>query len=175
MAKTKVRAATKSEVPPDEPVVTPMQLLVKELLADMEAIEAKIPHFQYPHPRSRKLVRTYRSVPRAFIQEMNDSVKYEPELQAFGIYDPEAGAEALDFTDNLKIFRGAVNRFLLGLNFTIEFRHAEVAEKALQTYQIAKAIRRRQGSNVGSHVTRMREALNRAGRKRGRRKKEGEG
>ena len=172
MAKTKLPAATKSDVPPDEPVVTPMQLLVKELFADLEAIQAKIPNFQYPHPRTRKLVRTYRSVPRAFIQEMNDSVKMEPELQAFGIYDPEAGAEALDFTDNLKIFRGAVNRFLVGLSFTIEFRHGELAEKALQTYQISKALRRRQGSNLGSHVTRLREALNRAGRKRGKRKQE---
>jgi hypothetical protein len=172
MVKEKARAADKTDVAPEEPVVTPMQLLIRELFADLEAIKAKIPRFQYPHPRTSKIVRTYRSVPRAFVHEMNDSVKVEPELQAFGIYDPEAGAEALDFTDNFKIFRGSVEDFLRGLNFTIEFRHAEVAEKGLQTYQIAKALRRRRGSTVGPHVDALREALNRAGRKRGKKKTE---
>jgi hypothetical protein len=101
---------------------------------------------------------------------MNDTVKEEGEIRTVGTYDWEAGEAALDFVDNFRIFRNEVNGFLRGLNFTIELRHAEVAEKALQTYQIAKALRRRRGSNLGSHVTRLREALNRAGKKRGKKK-----
>lgn len=164
--KRKALPAGNEETP--EATVTPMELLVKELVADLEAIRAKIPRFQYPHPKTRKLVRTYRSVPRAFVKQMNDTVRYEDELQAIGTYDWQAGEDALDFIDNFRAFRNEVGAFFQGLNFTIEFRHAEVAEKALQTYQIAKALRRRKGSNVGSHVDALREALNRAGRKRGR-------
>ncbi len=167
-SKRKVLAAATEDAP--EATVTPMQLLVKELVADLEAIRAKIPKFQYPHPKTRKLVRTYRSVPRAFVKQMNDTVRYEDELQAIGTYDWEAGENALDFIDNFRAFRNEVGAFFQGLNFTIEFRHAEVAEKALQTYQIAKALRRRKGSRVGEHVDALREALNRAGRKRGRKK-----
>lgn len=166
--KRKARPAGKEEAP--AATVTPMELLVKELAADLEAIRAKIPRFQYPHPKTRKLVRTYRSVPRAFVKQMNDTVRYEDELQAIGTYDWQAGEDALDFIDNFRTFRNEVGAFFQGLNFTIEFRHAEVAEKALQTYQIAKALRRRKGSNVGSHVDALREALNRAGKKRGKKK-----
>jgi hypothetical protein len=101
---------------------------------------------------------------------MNNTVKAEDEIRAVGTYDWEAGEAALDFVDNFRMFRNEVNGFLSGLNFTIELRHAEVAEKALQTYQIAKALRRRRGSNLGSHVTRLREALNRAGKKRAKKK-----
>lgn len=172
MRKSKATTARDEDAAEPEPVETPMYLLMKELVGDLEAIQAKIPRFQFPHPRTRKLVRTYRSVPRAFVHEMNDVVRDDRELQAVGTYDVQAGDEALDFVDNFKIFRGAVEGFLRGLNFTIEYRHAEVAEKALQTYQIGKALGRRRGSNVRPLVARLREALNRAGKKRGANKKE---
>jgi hypothetical protein len=170
MAKTKAVAIRTEHVAKPEVTITPMHLLMMELVQDLNAIRAKIPRLQSPHPRTTKLVRTYRSVPRAFVEQMNNTVKYEDEIKVFGTYDWEAGAEALDFVDNFRIFRGEVNGFLSALNFTIELRHAEVAEKALQTYQIAKALRRRRGSNLGSHVTRLREALNRAGKKRAKKK-----
>lgn len=102
---------------------------------------------------------------------MNDSVRFDGELQAVGTYDYQAGEEALDFVDNFRTFATAVNGFLRGLNFTVEYRHAEVAEKALQTYQIAKVFGRRPNSTAGTYVARMREALNRAGKKRGRKVK----
>jgi len=172
MAKTKAVAILDEHVPEPDATITPMHVLMQELVEDLNAIRAKIPRLQYPHPRTTKLVRTYRSVPRAFIKQMNDTVKYEDEIKAFGTYDWEAGEEALDFVDNFRTFRTEVNAFLSALNFTIEYRHAEVAEKALQTYQIAKALRRRLGSNLGSHVERLREALNRAGKKRGRKQSE---
>ena len=172
MAKNKVPPTPDEDVPEPDATPTPMNLLMKELVEDLNAIRAKIPYLQYPHPRTTKLVRTYRSVPRAFVKQMNDTVKYEPELQAIGTYDYQDGEEALDFTDNFRAFRTEVNALLSALNFTIEYRHAEVAEKALQTYQIAKALGRRPGSNLGSHVERLREALNRAGRKRGKKKGE---
>jgi len=170
MAKTKAVAKRDEQVPAAPPTNTPMYLLMRELVEDLNAIRAKIPRLQIPHPRTTKLVRTYRSVPRAFIQQMNNTVKEEDEIRVVGTYDWEAGEAALDFVDNFRIFRNEVNGFLSGVNFTIELRHAEVAEKALQTYQIAKALRRRRGSNLGSHVTRLREALNRAGKKRGKKK-----
>jgi hypothetical protein len=167
MKKTKVLRNVGGGASEPEATVTPMEILVIELVADLKALEAKIPHFQYPHPRTTRLVRTYRSVPKAFIKEMNDCVMYDAELQAVGTYDARAGAEALDFVTNFRNFSVMVGGFLRGLNFTIEHRHAEVAEKALQTYQIAKALRRRKGSSVVSKVPRMRAALNRAGKKRG--------
>ncbi|HEV8434616.1 MAG TPA: hypothetical protein VGR95_14465 [Thermoanaerobaculia bacterium] len=170
MAKTKAVAKRDEQVPAPKATQTPMNLLMMELVDDLNAIRAKIPRLHYPHPRTTKLVRTYRSVPRAFVEQMNNTVKEEDEIRSVGTYDWEAGEAALDFVDNFRIFRNEVNGFLRGLNFTIELRHAEVAEKALQTYQIAKALRRRRGSNLGSHVTRLREALNRAGKKRAKKK-----
>ncbi|HEX3110083.1 MAG TPA: hypothetical protein VHU41_13395, partial [Thermoanaerobaculia bacterium] len=89
---------------------------------------------------------------------------------SFGTYDPEAGAEALDFVDNLKLFRSFVEMFLSGVNFTIEYRHAEIAEHALETYQLSKALRTGPRSDLRSHVARLREALNRAGRHRKKKK-----
>lgn len=161
---------------PAEPqaTVTPMELLVKELKADLDAIRAKIPNFQYPHPTTRKMVRTYRSVPREFVQRMNDTVRLNDEIRAVGIYNHEDGIKAADFVDHFKIFREEVAGFLHGLNFTIEYRHAEIAAKGLQTYQIIKALRRSPRSTLGSHLETLREALNRAGKKRGR-KRQSEG
>ena len=143
-----------------------MQTLVQELIADLKAMRAKIPRFQDPHPKTRKLVRTYRSVPRAFVLTMNGCAQQSEEMKSFGTYDPIAGAEALDFIDNFKVFRDFVEIFLSGVNFTIEYRHAEIAERALQTYQLSKALRTGPKSTLRMHVAELREALNRAGRKR---------
>jgi hypothetical protein len=157
-------------LPVPEPVDTPMQALVRELIADLQAMRAKIPGFRDAHPKTRKLVRTYRSVPREFIAKMNDSVKQSEEMKSFGTYDPEAGAETLDFVDNFKLFRTFVEMFLSGVNFTIEYRHAEIAEHALETYQLSKALRTGPRSDLRSHVARLREALNRSGRRRRKKK-----
>jgi hypothetical protein len=159
-------------VPAPPPTITPMHLLVTELLADLAAMQAKIPRFQHPHPKTQKVVRTYRSVPREFVKQINDSVRDSDELRAFKTYDVEEGLEAVDFADNFRKFRDALDIFTRGLNFTIEYRHAEVAAKGLQTYQIAKALRTRPRSDLRSHVARMRDALNRAGKKRRKKKEE---
>jgi hypothetical protein len=171
MSRRKEVALSRSRQSAIDSEISPMHALVKELHADLEAMRSKIPRYQYPHPKTRKLVRTYRSVPREFVQHMNESVRLSQELQAFNTYDPEAGDAALDFVDNFKMFRADVNSFLQGLSYTMEVRHAEVAEKALQTYQVAKVFRRKPGTSLGPHLTRLREALNRAGKKR-RKKKE---
>jgi hypothetical protein len=158
--------------PAPEPADTPMHALVRELIADLQAMRAKIPGFRDAHPKTRKLVRTYRSVPREFIAKMNDTVKQSEEMKSFGTYNPEAGAETLDFVDNFKLFRSFVEMFLSGVNFTIEYRHAEIAERALETYQLSKALRSGPRSNLRMHVAELRQALNRAGSRR-RRKKTG--
>src|ERR1043166_4516682 len=101
---------------------------------------------------------------------MKDTVRSNDEIRAAGTYDHEDGAAAIDFVDHFKTFRNEVASFLHGLNFTIEYRHAQVAAKGLQTYQIIKALRRSPRSTLGSHLENLREALNRAGRKRGRKK-----
>jgi hypothetical protein len=150
-----------------------MHALVLELIDDLNAIRAKIPRFQDPHPKTRKMVRTYRSVPREFIVVMNGCAQQSEEMKMFGTYDPEAGAEALDFIDNFRVFTDFVEMFLLGVNFTIEWRHAEIAERALQTYQLSKALRTGPRSNLRQHVASLREAMNRAGRKRRKKKAEG--
>jgi hypothetical protein len=160
----------KKAVPVPEPVDTPMHALVRELIADLQAMRAKIPGFRDAHPKTRKMVRTYRSVPREFIAKMNDSVKQSEEMKSFGTYDPEAGAETLDFVDNFKLFRSFVEMFLSGVNFTIEYRHAEIADRALQTYQLSKALRTGPRSDLRAHVAHLREALNRAGRRRRKKK-----
>jgi hypothetical protein len=170
MARKEQRAVSSEFAPEPSATVTPMKALVVELLADLEAIRAKIPRFQHPHPKTRKLVRTFRSVPREFVQQMNDSVKFSDELQAFKTYDPEEGAAALDFVDNFRVFSSQLSSFLQAVNFTMEVRFAEVAEKGLRTYQIAKAFRRAPRTSVGPHLTRMRDALNRAGRKKRKKK-----
>src|SRR6478735_8717364 len=126
MAKTKAIAKRDEQVPAPNATNTPMYLLMKDLVDDLNAIRAKIPRLQFPHPRTTKLVRTYRSVPRAFVEQMNNTVKQEDEIRTVGTYDWEAGEAALDFVDNFRIFRNEVNGFLRGLNFTIEVRHAEV-------------------------------------------------
>jgi hypothetical protein len=165
------RKAQPNDLVPEAPAtVSPIQALVTELLVDLEAIRAKIPRFQHPHPKTRKLVRTFRSVPRQFVVQMNDSVHLSEELQAFKTYDPVEGAAALDFVDNFKVFRSQLASFLEAVNFTMEVRFAEVAEKGLRTYQIAKAFRRAPRTSLGPHLTRMREALNRAGGKRRKKK-----
>lgn len=170
----KVRVGKDGHADP-EATVTPMELLVKELMTDLDALRAKIPSFRFPHPTTRKMVRTYRSVPRDFVKQMNDTVRLNDEIRAVGIYDADDGAAALDFVDHFKVFRSQVAIFLHGLNFTIEYRHAEVAAKGLQTYQIIKALRRSPRSTLGSHLENLREALNRAGKKRGRKKSQSEG
>ena len=168
----KLALPPKKALPTRKPTDTPMQTLVQELIKDLQAMRAKIPRFQDPHPKTRKLVRTYRSVPRAFVVTMNGCAQQSEEMKAFGTYDPMAGIQALDFIDNFKVFRDFVEIFLSGLNFTIEYRHAEVAERALQTYQLSKVLKTGPKSDLRMHVAELREALNRAGRKRRKKKAE---
>ena len=158
--------------PADTVTVTANELLVKELEVLLADFMAKIPRIQLPHPKTAKLVKTHRSVPRAFINTMIAVVADSDQVANLGTFDASAGLEAMQFLDAFRPLRAQVATLLSAITYTMEVRKAEVAAQALQTYDIIKALNRDKKNRLNAHVEHLRRDMHRSGRKKGTKKAE---
>jgi hypothetical protein len=84
--------------PPAEsasPTVTTAERLATEVAEAIEAIAARIPEFDAPHPSTAKRVRGARTVSREFLASMIAAVEATPDLQTAGTFDPEEARATL--------------------------------------------------------------------------------
>jgi hypothetical protein len=158
--------------PADTVTVTANEQLVKELEVLLKELMAKIPRLQLPHPKTAKLVKTHRSVPREFINTMIAIVGDSEQLASLGTFDASAGLEAMQFLDAFRPLRAQVASLLSAINYTMEVRKAEVAAQALQTYDIIKALNRDKKHRLNAHVEHLRRDMHRSGRRKGTKKAE---
>jgi hypothetical protein len=150
---------------PHAPSLTAHQLLAAEIMRDLEAVAAKIPYLESPHPSKAAFVRSHGNVPIPFLQTATAAVEQTSELQAVKKLDPAQGHDTLQFAE---AFRPVIDHvFALGrrLRFTVASRRARLAFQSLQIYAIAQSMARKD-PNIAAHVANLRRDLGPRGRPR---------
>jgi hypothetical protein len=152
---------------PDVPSLTAHQLLAAEIMRDLDAIAARIPYLESPHPSKAAFVRSHGNVPIPFLRTATATVEQTPELERVTKLTPELGHDTLQYVD---AFRPVIDHyFAIGrrLKFTVASRRAHLAFLSLQVYTIAQGLARDGRSpNIAAHVANLRRDLGPRGRPR---------
>jgi hypothetical protein len=132
-------------VPPLEspsPTVTAAERLASEIAEAIDAIAARIPQLEAPHPSTATGVRGARTVSREFIVSMIAAVEAMPELQSVHTFDPEEARATLQFIDAFRPIADRLAALLASVNYTVASRRAKVASAAMTTYAVARGLAR---------------------------------
>jgi len=149
------------------PALTAYEQLVVNLNDAIDALVARIPEFQVPHPTTTAFVRTHLNVPLEFIGGAVSAVLDSPALQASNTFDVDEAREALQFIGAFQPLYDKVTLLSQNLKFTINERRAKVGVKAQMLYGVAKQFARvPENSGVTGHVKLMKEHLAKAKRAR---------
>ena len=135
--------------------------VVKKIL-DLAA--RRIPGLTAPHAKTSRRISGHRTVPKKFIRTTIAAVDDLEELRSTGKFDSTEAMAALQFE---AAFRPVVDQLailLASLTYTIDLRLAPVAEKALQTYAVAKGLARNGGDRkLNAHLRHLKRDLGRKG------------
>ena len=123
------------------PTVTASQQLAAEVIALIDAIEARIASLEHPHPKTRGRVRGQRTVSRDFLISMVGAAETEPGLQHLS-FDLDEVRDALQFEDAFRPVVILLRTLMSAVIFTIESKKARATAAALRTYAIARRMTR---------------------------------
>lgn len=124
------------------PTVTAAERLASEIADAIDAIAARIPRFEAPHPSTAAGVRGARTVSRDFLLSMIAAVDGRPELQSIAALDAEEARAALQSSMPSARSPTAWLALLASATYTMASRKGKIAAAALTTYAIAKAVAR---------------------------------
>jgi hypothetical protein len=122
------------------PTITNADRMAAGVMELLEAIAARIPGLESPHPSSSGVVRGGRTVSRETIIGMIGLVENFPELQR--TFDVEAAHEMLQFNAAVRPVVLAMAGLMASLSYTMEVKKARVVSSMMQTYSIAKVLAR---------------------------------
>lgn len=160
---TQLRAVTPLDTP--SPTVTAAERLANEIAEAIDALAARIPQLEAPHPSTATRVRGARTVSREFIVSMIAAVEAMPELQSIGTFDAEEARAALQFIDAFRPIADRLAALLASVNYTMASRRAKVANAAMTTYAVAKGLARDpDGAPLVAHLETLRRDLGRKNR-----------
>jgi hypothetical protein len=144
------------------PTITASDRLAAEIIEAIDAIAARIPCLEGPHPMTAPSVRSGRTVPKAAIISMIAAVEDQPQLQQLETFNIDYARETLQFNEAFRHVIDRLNALTASVSFTMEARKANVAFELLRTYGVMKAIARDPGSaGMFSHVQNVRRDLGR--------------
>lgn len=129
----------------DEPkrTLTASDLLAREIAEAIDAIAARIPGLEAPHPSTARRVRGGRTVSREFVLALAGLVESRADLQASGIFDVEKALYTYQFNDAFRPVARRLAFLLASLNYTMDLRRANVARAALAMYLGVRGLARR--------------------------------
>lgn len=145
--------------------VTAQEKLAAEIIEAIEAIAARIPRLEAPHPSTAAHVRGARTVSREFLASMIAAVEDRPELRGVGTFDVDEARDTLQFLDAFRPVADRVAALLASITYTMEARKAAVAAKAMNTYHVMKGLARDPGgAPLRPHLDALRRDLGRTNR-----------
>ena len=149
------------------PTVTHYKQLAASLIATMNELTARIPHFESFHPMTAAFIRQNRNFPREFIHTVLAAVQASSELQQLRKFDVSEAEDTLQFLDAFEPLLTQAEALVRDLRFTMDARRAKVTADGLQVYYLAKGITRDPSSAaLTAHVDKMRQDLGRSRPKR---------
>lgn len=131
---------TDSSAESPTPTITQADRMAAGVMELIEAVAARIPGLETPHPSSSGVVRGGRTVPAETIYRMIGVVDEFPELQK--TFDVQAAHEMLQFNAAAKPLVDALARVMSSLTYTMEVKKARVVSSMMRTYSIAKVLAR---------------------------------
>ena len=153
--------------PPDTPTptITHYQQIAAEFMAALDEIAQIIPKLAAAHVSTANLVRSRLNVPNQFLSTVTAAVVQVPELQAMQKLDVNEALDTLQFLEAFRPVRDKVDAFAKNLKYTMDSRKADLATKALLTYDVAKGLARDPNSaTIAALVANMKRDLGRRGR-----------
>src|ERR1044071_6699431 len=115
-------------LPPDvettSPTITAAQRLADDIAEAIDAIAARIPGLEAPHPSTATRVRGARTVSREFIASMIAAVEATPDLQSTGTFDPQEARATLQFIDAFRPIADRLASLQASINYTMASRRA---------------------------------------------------
>jgi hypothetical protein len=160
------RAVAGPEEPvPQTPTVTYYEQLADKFMKALDDIAEIIPKLQASHESTAPFVRSYLSIPNAFLATTISAVEQDATLQGVQKLDLTASRDTLQFLEAFKPVLDKLTGFQSALKFTMNSRKALLAADSLQIYDVAKGLARDPGSaGMAAHVGNMKRDLGRRGR-----------
>jgi hypothetical protein len=121
---------------------TELEAFRDEIMADLDAVAAKVEKFERWQFEPEEFVRAYVNVPRPFLTSTVALVEQRDDLAATKKLDPVEGRETLEY---LSAFATVADRFeAIGkrVRRNMRSRHARLAAQAMQMYAIVKGLAR---------------------------------
>ena len=143
------------------PTVTASDRLANELLEAIDAIAARIPRLEMPHPKTTGSVRSGRTVPAEAILAMIAAVEDAPQLRTLGTFDVDEAREMMQFNFAFRPVIDRLNLLTASISFTMEARRAQVVFELLRTYDIMKGLARDPNAGLTHHVETLRRDIGR--------------
>jgi hypothetical protein len=167
---TGVTAAAAPDDPasPQTPTVTHYQQVAANLNKAIYEMLALMPNFVESHPATKGVVRSQRSVSNDFIISAIAAVEQNPEIDGLHDFDVAEARDVLQFSEAFRPMKDKLNAAALNVEFSIDFRRANVVEPALQVYAVTKGLARNPArTSAAAHAANLKRDL---GRKGGRKK-----
>jgi hypothetical protein len=136
----------------------------------LKAAALRIPGLKAPHAETRRRISGRRTVPKKFIRSMMAAVDRHTALGDIVRFDSAEAEAALQFEAAFRSVRDQIANLLASLTYTIELRMAPVAEKAMDSYAIAKGLAR-DDLTMARLVARLKRDLGRKGPRKKKHKK----
>jgi hypothetical protein len=140
--------------------ITASDLLAREIAEAIDAIAARIPGLEAPHPSTARKVRGGRTVSRDFVLSIAGVVESRADLEASGIFNVEKALYTYQFNDAFRPVARRLAFLLASLNYTMDLGRANVARAALVTYSVIRRLARTDGA-LRTYVTIFRHKLGR--------------
>lgn len=118
--------------------VTEHHRLAMEIIADLEAIDAKIQKLERAVFEPEDFIRAHVNVPVAFMRSTVALVEERPDLQAVKRLDPEEGRGTLDYLANFVTVADRASALTERLKLNLKSRKARLAWQCLHIYALAK-------------------------------------
>jgi len=146
---------------PGSPALNDAERMAATIVAAIDVIASRM-QLETPHPKTSRRVRSSRTVSPEFISSLIASVEALPQMQAIGIFDPEAARLVLQSRDALRIVAERVAMLLASVNYTIEAQWADVVSAGLGTFSIASILAEKpENAELAAHVETLRRHLGR--------------
>lgn len=147
-----------------KPTVTSAEQRAATVKRALDIAARRIPGLKAPHAETKRRISGRRTVTKTFIRSMMSAVDEWEALRKAGKFDSAEAKAALQFEAAFRSIRDQVARLLASLSYTMDLRVALVAEKALDSYAIAKGLARDGGDQkLVRLVARLKRDLGRKG------------
>ena len=126
--------------PEAAPTVTAYKRLADEILADIDAITAKIERLERFEFESDDFIRAHVNVPAVFMVSTVALVEQRSDLRALDKLDPDEGRDTLQYLDAFRTVQDRIAALGVRLKRNLKSRKARLAWKCLQIYAVAKSL-----------------------------------